>query len=561
VALYADNTLLGWMAADNFLHRRSLMPYQREVMKLFAAIVSQLIRAKQVQEELRQANERLLLQSDSLSIARDAAEAASYAKSNFLATMSHEIRTPLNGILGFVQLLGNTPLNPEQNEYVSNVRKSGDSLVLLVNDLLDFSKIEAGKLELTKAPFELTHVIEEAAAVLASRAVEARLDLVLEIATDLPAWYIGDALRLKQVLINLISNAIKFTEVGGVQLAAYCDAQNIHISVEDTGIGIDKGSSEQLFQRFYQAESGSTRRYSGTGLGLAISKSLLELMHGDIQVRSVLGKGSKFVVTLPRQHFTKPRVLPHYGLPGKKVLWLGRNEGVAKMLVPCLQAAGMTVLSEWPRDRASVDLLICEDRYNVDAVGSSLPILLLGWQMPDVLQFDARHAFLCKVALAERVLLRTLAELLACAEVGVTLLPQIPTAGTRFVGTVLVAEDNLINQRVVSAFLAKLGCEVVLTANGHEAVNAANMQRFDLVLMDWQMPEMDGLAATRVLRSQEHTRALPIIALTANAFEHSENECLAAGMDGFLAKPLDLIKLKNIIAQYLPEQAADLMGI
>jgi two-component system, sensor histidine kinase SagS len=465
--------------------------------------------------------------------------------------------------LGFVQLLGNTPLNLEQTEYVSNVRKSGDSLVLLVNDLLDFSKIEAGKLELTKAPFELTHVIEEAAAVLASRAVEARLDVVLEIAADLPAWYIGDALRLKQVLINLISNAIKFTEVGCVRIVADCDAQCIHISVEDTGIGIDKGSSEQLFQRFYQAESGSTRRYSGTGLGLAISKSLLELMQGDIQVRSVLGKGSKFVVTLPRQHFTKPRVLPHYDLPGKKVVWLGKSDGVARMVLPCLMAAGMAVLPTWPSDLSDVDLLLCEDQLlceedqsRADALASSLPVLLLGWQMPEGLQLDAQHTFLCKVALAERVLLRSVAELLDCADVGTTFVSQDSAADTRYTGKVLVAEDNLINQRVVSAFLGKLGCEVVLAANGNEAVAAANLQVFDLVLMDWQMPEMDGLAATRVLRSQEHTRTLPIIALTANAFEHSENECLAAGMDGFLAKPLDLIKLKNIVAQYLPEQAA-----
>ena len=253
VALYADNTLLGWMAADNFLHRRSLMPYQREVMKLFAAIVSQLIRAKQVQEQLRQANERLLLQSDSLAVARDAAEAANRAKSNFLATMSHEIRTPLNGILGFVQLLGNTALNAEQAEYVANVHKSGDSLVLLVNDLLDFSKIEAGKLELIKAPFELAQVIEDAAAVLASRAVEARLDVLLDIDPQLPAWYFGDALRLKQVLINLISNAIKFTEHGFVRIAAYCDQQQICIAVQDSGIGIDIASANQLFQRFYQA--------------------------------------------------------------------------------------------------------------------------------------------------------------------------------------------------------------------------------------------------------------------------------------------------------------------
>ena len=552
VALYADNTLLGWMAADNFLHRRSLMPYQREVMKLFAAIVSQLIRAKQVQEELRQANERLLLQSDSLAIARDAAEAASHAKSNFLATMSHEIRTPLNGILGFVQLLGNTSLNLEQTEYVSNVRKSGDSLALLINDLLDFSKIEAGKLALNKAPFELTHVIEEAASALASRAVEARLNLVLEIVADLPAWYIGDALRFKQVLINLISNAIKFTEVGGVRIIASFNATHIQIAVEDTGIGIDQRSSEQLFQRFYQAESGSTRRYSGTGLGLAISKSLLELMQGEVQVYSELGKGSKFIVSLPLQHFTKPRIFPSYGLAAKRILWLGSSDGVAKMAIPCLLAANVKVLTQWPADRSSIDALICEDQYSDEAEQSGLPILLLGWQMPETLQLDSKHTFVCKVALAERVLLHTLAELLGCAKARPAFVPH--GIGTLYRGKVLVAEDNLINQRVVSTFLAKLGCEVVLTANGYEAIAAADAQSFDLVLMDWQMPEMDGLAATRILRSPAHTRTLPIIALTANAFEHSENECLAAGMDGFLAKPLDLIKLKNIIAQYLPEQ-------
>lgn len=226
------------------------------------------------------------------------------------------------------------------------------------------------------------------------------------------------------------------------------------------------------------------------------------------------------------------------------------------MVLPCLMAAGMAVLPEWPSDHASVDLLICEDQSCVDAVDRQLPVLLLGWQMPEGLQLDAQHAFLCKVALAERVLLRSVAQLLGCAEVGSAFVSPDAAADTRYSGKVLVAEDNLINQRVVSAFLGKLGCEVVLAVNGVEAIAAANLQDFDLVLMDWQMPEMDGLAATRVLRSQERTRILPIIALTANAFEHSENECLAAGMDGFLAKPLDLMKLKNIVAQYLPEQAA-----
>nr|WP_314898926.1 ATP-binding protein [uncultured Deefgea sp.] len=553
VALYADNTLLGWMAADNFLRRRSLMPYQREVMKLFAAIVSQLIRAKQVQEELRQANGRLLQQSNSLAMARDAAEAASYAKSNFLATMSHEIRTPLNGILGFVQLLGNTPLNAEQSEYVSNVRKSGDSLVLLVNDLLDFSKIEAGKLELIKAPFELANVIEEAASVMASKAVEARLDLVLELAADLPAWYIGDALRLKQVLINLISNAIKFTEVGGVRIVADCDAEQILIAVEDTGIGLDSGSSVQLFQRFYQAETGATRRYGGTGLGLAISKSLLELMQGEIQVRSVLGKGSKFVVSLPRQHFTKPRVLAPACFNQQGILWRGLPGGVASMVLPCLSAAGLQVFTQWPENRQQIDLIICEDTIGKELASSHLPVVLLGWQQPE--ELSSANQFLCKVALSERQLLNTVAGLLGLGSDIAKPLANL-SAGTLYPGKVLVAEDNLINQRVVAAFLSKIGCDVVLVTNGHAAIAAANAEAFDLVFMDWQMPEMDGLTATRILRSQAQTRSLPIIALTANAFEHSENECLAAGMDGFLAKPLDLIKLKGIVAQYLPEQSA-----
>ncbi len=553
VALYADNTLLGWMAADNFLHRRSLMPYQREVMKLFAAIVSQLIRGKQVQEELRQANERLLQQSNSLAMARDAAEAASYAKSNFLATMSHEIRTPLNGILGFVQLLGNTPLNVEQSEYVSNVRKSGDSLVLLINDLLDFSKIEAGKLELTKAPFELANVIEDAAAVMASKAVEARLNVVLELAADLPAWYIGDALRLKQVLINLISNAIKFTDVGGVRIVAECDAEQIRIAVEDTGIGLDSGSSQQLFQRFYQAETGSTRRYGGTGLGLAISKSLLELMQGDIQVRSVLGKGAKFIVSLPRQHFTKSRFLAAADFNQQGILWRGLQDGVASMVLPCLSTAGLQVFTQWPDHRQQVNLIICEDTISQEAASSHLPVLLLGWQQPDNL--SATTQFLCKVALSERQLLNAVASLLGLAAEGAQAVESL-SAVALYRGKVLVAEDNLINQRVVAAFLSKLGCDVVLVMNGLAAVAAANAEAFDLVFMDWQMPEMDGLTATRILRSQVKTQSLPIIALTANAYEHSENECLAAGMDGFLAKPLDLIKLKGIVAQYLPEQSS-----
>jgi CheY-like chemotaxis protein len=225
------------------------------------------------------------------------------------------------------------------------------------------------------------------------------------------------------------------------------------------------------------------------------------------------------------------------------------------MLLPCLRAVGLHVITERPEPHSRLNLVICEDGVCEQTLAAGVPILVLGWQQPDGFISDHRQAFLCKAALAERVLLKTVEGLLGQNTAPVKAASANLSAETHYAGKVLVAEDNLINQRVVSAYLTKLGCEVVLVETGLAAVKVANEQAFDLVLMDWQMPEMDGLTATRILRSHANTRFLPIIALTANAFEHSENECLAAGMDGFLAKPLDLMKLKAVVAQYLPEQS------
>ncbi|WP_410497666.1 response regulator [Chitinibacter sp. S2-10] len=552
VGLYADGIHLGWMAADNFLRRRPLMPYQREVMKLFAAIVAQLIRAKQVQQQMHQLNERLSQQACELERAKDEAEAASRAKSDFLAMISHEIRTPLNGVLGFAQLLKDTELNKNQSEYVSNIRKSGDSLVMLINDLLDFSKIEAGKFELASDFFNLQEVLEDSCSMLVSRAVERRIELVLDIAPVFPGRYFGDGLRLKQVMVNLIANALKFTEQGGVYVSADVVNDVIELRVKDTGIGISKAQQALLFRRFYQADAGSTRRYGGTGLGLAICKLLLELMGGSIEVESELGQGACFIARLPlnTEEVIRPRVLPTLAaLQGKTVALLGLPSWSLSWIKRLLCASGVQWL-DWQHDSLNhADLLIVdEDASGPSSLKVHCPTLVLGWQTPQNAQ-AAKRAFLVKPALSEIGLIRALRKLF---EIQPSTAPASPTH-LRFRGHVLVAEDNPMNQRVVSAFLRKLGCSVAIANSGKEAVELVQRECFDLVLMDWQMPEMDGIEATRLLRSQPQFANLPIIALTANAYESSEQHCLAAGMDGFLAKPLELSRLQDMLAYYLVE--------
>lgn len=553
VGLYADGKHLGWMAADNFLRRRTLMPYQREVMKLFAAIVAQLIRAKQVQQEMHLLNARLSQQTAALAHAKDQAEAASRAKSDFLATISHEIRTPLNGVLGFAQLLGDTALNKEQHEYVSNIRKSGDSLVLLVNDLLDYSKIEAGKFELNPDFFNLQEVLEDSCSMLASRAVERRIELVLDIAPVFPVRYFGDGLRIKQVMVNLISNALKFTEQGGVYLSATVQGDAIELRIRDTGIGISKAQQALLFQRFYQADSGSTRRYGGTGLGLAICKLLLELMGGSIAVESELGQGSCFVVRLPIgvDDTIRQRVLPTLAcLANKRLALLGLpnwSQPWIKRLLAASQVQWLD-LEHASLDQADV-IIIDEDASTPSTLAINAPMLVLGWQANPPADGGGKKAFLAKPALSEIGLIRGLKKLL---EIQPTAAP-LPVNQVRFKGHILVAEDNPMNQRVVSAFLRKLGCTVKIAHSGKDAVEMTQTGEFDLILMDWQMPEMDGIEATRILRSQPQFQTLPIIALTANAFESSEEQCLAAGMDGFLAKPLEFARLQDLLAYYLVE--------
>lgn len=546
----------------------------------------------EIQAVGRDVTDRVLAER-ALAEARDQAAAASLAKSRFLAMVSHEIRTPLNGILGMAGLIADTPLSAEQATYVRAIKTSGDALLSLIEEILDLSKIESGKIDLDAKPLALAALVEDVAELLAPRAQARGIDIAVSVDERLPAQVVGDESRLRQILLNLAGNAIKFTSQGGVAIFVEPGIwpDDVMLRVEDTGIGIAPDAIERIFKEFEQEDSGTARKFGGTGLGLAITRRIVERMGGRIGVDSAPGRGARFEVTvrLPA-HVDRTPVLTPPDLAGRAMLivapasfetdilasYLGRWGAQLCIVTDDAVACALLPEREW-------DTMIVDER-----IGQSAAMALAGQATPHcdrriVLTRPAMRPELPALRAAgfTDYLLKPLRAASLAARIDAdwkAMSAHDSTAASRPDETtedrvwgddvrgmrrgldVLVAEDNDINALLVRALLGKLGHRPVIAENGRAAVESfmaaqAAGAPYDVVLMDVQMPDLDGLAATRAIRTHEAANDAPrtlILALTANTLGEDRNACMAAGMDGFIAKPLDKGQLQSVFAAIKP---------
>jgi signal transduction histidine kinase/DNA-binding response OmpR family regulator len=558
-----------------------------------------------LEREVRRRTAELESTNLELSAAKERAEAASRAKSEFLANMSHEIRTPLNGVIGMVELALDTPLDESQRDYLDTARQSADTLLSVINDVLDFSKIEAGKLDLDPVQFSLRDGLSLTMKIMALRAHQKGLELLCDVDADVPDSLVGDASRIRQVIVNLVGNAVKFTEEGEISVAISKDSSDedgvrLHVRVTDTGIGIPKEKQKAIFEAFTQADGSTTRLFGGTGLGLAISTRLISMMGGEVWVESEPGQGSTFHFTvqlgIARQPANTVRI-DLAGLRGLRALIVDDNATNRRILTGTLKAWQMECIAV---ESGPLAIAALERAF---AAQEKIDLILLDCHMPgmDGFQFaeSIRHSSL--VAGATIMMLSSSnqrADMGRCRELGMAAylvkpvsqaelqasmlqvlanrnLPAVatvpparpegmPDAAPKAVilplapsptgPMVLLAEDNPVNRKVVVTLLGQMGYRVVVATNGNEALQATREHPLGLVLMDVQMPLMGGIEAAQKIREEERgsARRVPIIALTAHALKGDKERCLEAGMDGYLTKPLARARLIETMAEYCP---------